>query len=135
MDHLSVEQLAELRRSLEEERVRIIARGPGHRAAALADEEPDPGDRQDLATEEARLRTDLTVSTHDRERLVEIDAALGRFESNTYGICEETGEPIPFARLQANPTTRYTVEALELLEDEQSRERVQGPDNDNDTVY
>lgn len=135
MDHLTAEQVADLREMLEAEKRMIISRGPGHRAAALLDEEPDPGDQQDQAVEEARMRAELTVSEHDRERLTEIDAALGRMESNTYGICDETGEPIPFPRLKAQPTTRYTVEALEVLEEERARERVSGPDHDKHKVY
>ncbi|HET6585401.1 MAG TPA: TraR/DksA C4-type zinc finger protein, partial [Nannocystaceae bacterium] len=59
-----------------------------------------------------------------RERAGEVSAALARMDAGTYGICEETGEPIPFERLRSEPTTRYTVEALELLERERARQRV-----------
>jgi hypothetical protein len=40
------------------------------------------------------------------------------------------GEDISFARLRLQPTTRYTVEALEQLELERARARVVGPDDD-----
>ena len=42
--------------------------------------------------------------------------ALKRIEKNTYGICELTGKPIPKARLEAIPWTRFTVEAQAQLE-------------------
>ena len=47
----------------------------------------------------------------------------------------ETDEPIPFARLRAEPTTRYTVEALELLEEERARGQVQGHAPDETDAY
>ncbi|MBK8240365.1 MAG: TraR/DksA C4-type zinc finger protein [Deltaproteobacteria bacterium] len=56
-----------------------------------------------------------------------------RMREGDYGICEETGEPIPFARLRSEPTTRYTVEALEDLERERARDRTSsGGDDDDD---
>jgi DnaK suppressor protein len=129
MDHLTRAQIEELRESLRAERATVMSRG-----VTLADDAPDPGDRQDLAKEEARLRAELTVSQHARARLAEIDAALLRIDQGIYGICEETGDPIPFARLKARPTTRYTVEALELLEEERERTR-RTADDDEDEAY
>ena len=46
----------------------------------------------------------------------EIEAALARMNEGTYGYCEETEEPIPFARLTHAPETRWSVEAQELRE-------------------
>ena len=86
---------------------------------AAADEET--GDDQDEAAEENRRATARLRQRHHAQQLSEVDAALARMDEGTYGICEETDEPIPFARLELQPTTRYTVEALELLEDEDAR--------------
>ena len=130
-DHLSSEQLASLRRRLEDERARLLQRA----LTSLGQEElADPGDLQDQASDEARHRLMLSLSDIDRARLSEVEAALARMDRGTYGECEETGEPIPFGRLQAEPTTRYTVEALEMLEDEDAREKAKGPDRSDD-VY
>jgi DnaK suppressor protein len=41
----------------------------------------------------------------------------------TYGVCEETDEPIPVGRLRLEPTARYTVEAQEDLEAEKAAAR------------
>ena len=54
----------------------------------------------------------------DQDAVYEIEEALKRIEKNTYGICELTGKPIPRARLEAIPWTRFTVEAQAQLERE-----------------
>src|SRR5690625_2663890 len=43
--------------------------------------------------------------------LVAVAAALTRLRQGRYGICEDTGEPIPFERLQVNPTATRTLDA------------------------
>jgi len=58
------------------------------------------------------------LSMHDRLRaqLLEIEMALARIESGTYGICEETEETIEPERLRAIPWTRLSIEGAELRE-------------------
>ncbi len=58
----------------------------------------------------------LGMLSSDQDSLHEIDEALKRIESDTYGVCEWTGKPIPKARLNAIPWTRFTVEAQAQLE-------------------
>ncbi len=87
----------------------------------MQDANVEPLDLQEQAAGEVAQRDRLLVSGMDRSRLAEIEAALARMADGTYGECEETGDPIPFARLRAEPTTRYTVEALEILESERAR--------------
>jgi hypothetical protein len=48
--------------------------------------------------------------------LDEVNAALSRIESGTYGQCEVTRKPISAARLEAVPRTRFSVDAEEELE-------------------
>jgi len=45
-----------------------------------------------------------------REQLDEIERALAKFESDTYGVCERCGKPIAEPRLEAMPATRYCIE-------------------------
>lgn len=45
-----------------------------------------------------------------RQRLVAIDEALKRIDAGHYGDCEECGEPISAARLEAWPEARQCVE-------------------------
>jgi RNA polymerase-binding transcription factor DksA len=58
----------------------------------------------------------LSLLSSDQDAVYEIEEALKRIERKTYGICELTGKPIPKARLEAIPWTRFTVEAQAQLE-------------------
>lgn len=60
----------------------------------------------------------LSLLSSDQDAIYEIEEALRRIERNTYGVCELTGKPIPKARLEALPWTRFTVEAQAQLERE-----------------
>lgn len=60
----------------------------------------------------------LSLLSSDQDAVYEIEEAIKRIEKNTYGICELTGKPIPKARLDAIPWTRFTVEAQAQLEKE-----------------
>lgn len=132
MEHLSPAQIAELRTALVAERDRLLTTVDDEEQTAATDD--DRGDMEDRAAREhgrtnARLR-----QRHHTLRLDEVKAALVRIDAGLYGVCEETGENIPFGRLRLEPTTRYTVAALELLEDERARARVRAAD-DSDGVY
>ena len=83
---------------------------------------PDLVDRASSETDRA-----LELRTRDRQRklISKIDDALRRIEEGTYGYCEETGEPIGLARLDARPTAVLSVEAQEAHE---RRERVHRDD-------
>ena len=75
--------------------------------------EPDIADRASRETDRS-----LELRTRDRERklIAKIDEALQRVEDNTYGYCEETGEPIGVRRLEARPNATLSVEAQERHE-------------------
>ncbi len=80
--------------------------------------ENDSGDMsQSLFTREM----DATVEQTMEKRLESVDRALQKIEEGTYGICDDTGEPIPKGRLEAMPEAIYTVEA------QQRRERERRP--------
>lgn len=44
------------------------------------------------------------------EQLEEIERALAKFETDTYGVCERCGKPIAEPRLEAMPATRYCID-------------------------
>jgi DnaK suppressor protein len=58
----------------------------------------------------------LSLLSSDQDAVYEIEEALKRIEKKTYGVCELTNKPIPKARLEAIPWTRFTVEAQAQLE-------------------
>jgi DnaK suppressor protein len=83
---------------------------------------PDLADRASSETDRA-----LELRTRDRQRklISKIDEAVRRIDERVYGYCEETGEPISLARLEARPIATLGVEAQERHE---RRERVHRDD-------
>lgn len=74
------------------------------------------GDDTDLASVEVSQVALSKLGDRERKYLKKIDYALGKFDDESYGICELTGEEIPIARLLARPVARYTVEAQSEIE-------------------
>ena len=70
-----------------------------------ADDEHDP-EGATIAFERAQLVAVLRQANAD---LVEIDAAIRRFEDGSYGVCERCGLPIAPARLEARPAARRCI--------------------------
>ena len=60
----------------------------------------------------------IELRARDRQRklISKIDKALKSIEDGEYGYCEETGDPIGLARLEARPTATLSVEAQERHE-------------------
>lgn len=58
------------------------------------------------------------LSMHERLRgqLMEIESALARIDSGSFGYCEETEEAIEPERLRALPWTRLSIEGAEIRE-------------------
>ena len=73
----------------------------------------DEGDQTVRALAESEF---LSMNERLRKQLVEIEMALARIESGSYGICEETEEFIENDRLLAIPWTRLSIEGAELRE-------------------
>ena len=71
-----------------------------------ADDEHDP-EGATIAFERSQIGALVRQS---RLRLAEVDAALDRVSTDTYGMCEECGRPIPADRLQAIPIARTCIE-------------------------
>jgi DnaK suppressor protein len=74
---------------------------------------PDLADRASTETDRS-----LELRARDRQRklIAKIESALRRIEEDTYGYCDETGEPISLARLDARPVATLSLEAQERHE-------------------
>lgn len=74
---------------------------------------PDVADRASEETDRA-----LELRTRDRQRklVIKIDAALRRIETDDYGYCNDTGNPISLKRLDARPIATLSLEAQERHE-------------------
>ena len=60
---------------------------------------------------------------NDQEALEEIEDAIDRIFSGTYGVCLETKKPINKNRLKAVPFTRFSVEGQNQFERGKIKER------------
>lgn len=64
----------------------------------------------DSAQVAAELGENQLAIAANSEQLDDIDAALARIDSGTYGTCERCGNPIGAARLEAMPAARFCIE-------------------------
>jgi DnaK suppressor protein len=108
--------LADQRGALEAERSSYLAQAEALKAEAdQMAQEAEPGDVQfddesgEGGTVNIDRERDLALSAQARAAVEDIDHALAKIESGTYGTCERCGQPIPRARLKALPQARLCV--------------------------
>ena len=82
----------------------------------LQEESQNHPDLADRASSESDRALELRTRDRQRKLISKIDSALKRIEDGTYGYCEETGDPIGVARLDARPIATLSLEAQELHE-------------------
>src|SRR5262245_34164022 len=105
------------RQRLQQERDRVEDLIAGLRSEGLDEEEASQSGElthydqhpADQASETFEREKDMAILEQLELDLAEIEAALQRIEDGTYGIDEETGEPINPERLDAVPTARTNV--------------------------
>ncbi|HEY3811328.1 MAG TPA: TraR/DksA C4-type zinc finger protein [Acidimicrobiales bacterium] len=97
-----------LRATLEEERESL--RGQlaelGHGAKGL-DYDPNFADSSQVTAE--RGENEALVNKL-AEALRDVEHALGKFDTDSYGVCENCGQPIAAARLEAKPEARLCID-------------------------
>lgn len=82
----------------------------------LQEDTSPAADLADRATVETERAVELRTRDRERKLVAKIDSALRRLEEGEYGYCEETGEPISIARLEARPIATLSLEAQERHE-------------------
>lgn len=114
MADLSGKQLEKLKQSMLE-RSRVLQGEVADQRSRTAEDGNDGalggvGDAGDESV--LRMMTDLHLQEagRDLEELRDIEASLQRMEAGDYGECEECGNEIGFARLEAQPTATRCVE-------------------------
>jgi len=122
-DYMGSRQRAYFRHKLLNWRSALIAEADATIEELRDDSHHEVGDEADRASREAVQALDLRTRDRYRKLLGKIDAAIARIDNGSYGWCEETGEPIGLARLEARPVATLCVEAQERRE---RRERQTG---------
>ncbi|MDH3978829.1 MAG: TraR/DksA C4-type zinc finger protein, partial [Gammaproteobacteria bacterium] len=75
---------------------------------------PLEADSSEQAAQLGNLEVVSALETEAVEEIAEIDAALQRIETGTYGTCTSCGESISEARLTARPASIECVDCAEL---------------------
>lgn len=112
MKHLSAAQIQELKTKLEANLAKTLDYAEDLDAADPTIDENrvnDNAEAGDEALEDYGILENQVLGSAVDESLADIQAALAKMEAGTYGLDEQTGEPIPFARLALFPTARYNV--------------------------
>lgn len=113
------EQLLAERELYREQVAQIDANGPGrldHVGDQIPDELPIRNHPGDLGSEMFEREKEIGLRSGFLRHLDEIDAALGRMDDGTYGICEDCGQPIAASRLAVMPSAITCIHCQEQRE-------------------
>ena len=80
------------------------------------DHEISSPDIVDQASSQTEKAVEMRTLNRQIKLLSKIDRAIKKINENTYGYCEETGEPIGLKRLIARPIATLSIEAQEKHE-------------------
>ena len=72
------------------------------------------GKREEEATESFELEKRLALEKRIIEQLTEVEHALRKFKDGTYGLCDNCGQPIDPARLEALPQANLCLSCKTL---------------------
>lgn len=114
-DYMNPSQLEYFRAKLEHWKMELL-RDSSETITHLKNDTTNEPDLTDRASTETDRAIELRKRDRERKLINKIDEALQRIADNSYGYCEETGEPIGLARLEARPNTTLSIEAQERHE-------------------
>ena len=80
------------------------------------DREISSADIIDQASSHTEKTVEMRTLNRQIKLLSKIEKAIKKIKDNTYGYCEETGEPIGLKRLIARPIATLSIEAQEKHE-------------------
>jgi len=80
------------------------------------DHEISSPDIIDQAASQTEKTVEMRTLNRQRKLLTKIEQAIKKINNDTYGYCEETGEPIGIKRLIARPIATLSIDAQEKHE-------------------
>jgi DnaK suppressor protein len=119
IDHQFVERQRERLLGVRDELLRI--------REGVAEDERDLGEKEgdftehdfgDMSQDMFTREMDASIGEQAERRLGEVDRALQKIDEGTYGLSDDSGEPIPRGRLEAVPEAIRTVEEQQRFEQE-----------------
>lgn len=119
-DPWTEEEVAEARAELQSELERLrteISSSEASLAGLMRDSGDGAGDDQaDTGAKNITREHEMALAANAREMLVQTERALDRLDAGTYGLCENCGNPIGKARMQAFPRATLCVECKQKQE-------------------
>ena len=83
------------------------------------DDNSTSADIVDQASSYTEKNVEMRAINRQIKLISKIDAALKRIKDETYGFCEETGDPIGLKRLMARPVATLSIASQEKHEKEE----------------
>ena len=83
------------------------------------DDNSSSADIVDQASSYTEKNVEMRAINRQIKLISKIDQAIKKIKDNTYGYCEETGEPIGIKRLIARPIAALCIDAQEKHEKEE----------------
>jgi DnaK suppressor protein len=115
---LKKNEIEQFRKRLEEMRRQLLRAIEGTKQEVTSPDESKGYSQHsaDEGTDDFVKNVNLEVTSKEVNLLKQIDRALEKIVEGTYGICDISGEEIPFKRLEAIPYATMTVKAQEKFE-------------------
>ncbi|MFF6990028.1 TraR/DksA C4-type zinc finger protein [Streptomyces sp. NPDC010273] len=119
-DPWTPEEVEEARTELQSEAARLsdeITSTEQALAGLMRDSGDGAGDDDaDTGTKNITRESEMALAANAREMLIQTERALGKLDAGTYGLCENCGNPIGKARMQAFPRATLCVECKQKQE-------------------
>ncbi|MGW7612659.1 TraR/DksA family transcriptional regulator [Streptomyces sp. NPDC054766] len=119
-DPWTTEEVGAARAELQSEALRLrteISSSEEALAGLMRDSGDGAGDDQaDTGTKNITREHEMALNSNAREMLEQTERALDRLDAGTYGLCENCGNPIGKARMQAFPRATLCVECKQKQE-------------------
>jgi RNA polymerase-binding protein DksA len=119
-DPWTPEEVEEARAELQSEATRLsdeITASEEALVGLMRDSGDGAGDDQaDTGTKNITREHEMALAANAREMLIQTERALERLDAGTYGLCENCGNPIGKARMQAFPRATLCVECKQKQE-------------------
>jgi len=119
LQELTPDEMHKLKARLSEFRDELHAKARERKADGMYEiSRDDLADEADLASVETAQDVGMKLAEHERNKLFLVEKALKKIDDNLgeYGVCEGTGEPIGFRRLEVQPWVPYSLRYQEELE-------------------
>jgi DnaK suppressor protein len=116
---LTVEEIQKLKDKLTEIREELLVKARERKAEGMYEiSRDDLADEADLASVETAQDVGMKLAEHERNKLFLVEKALKKIEDGLgeYGVCEGTGEPIGYRRLEVQPWVPFSLRYQEELE-------------------